>query len=279
MNFLSTNRLALVAALLLTLRANGGDDPAQSLRASAMRQLAEAVNVRTSGGARVELVKEPVYRWDDPARRFGDGTIWVYGNSGRPAALLTLSLNKTANDGLEWLHELSALTDTRFSAQSSDGWLWTPGAPAMAFNPIPNAPQPAGDEAKLGRQLTEQARRFKAFEFFDAASEGRPQRYELRLLAKPVYRYKDPARGILDGGVFLIAYGRNPEIALVIEAIADGKTPPRWLYGLGRIAAAELHVTLDERDITPWPRNEVHNGPNRPYHVFGLPVADQKLAR
>ena len=277
---MSSARLAPLVVLAIASLIAAGDDPARTTRAQAMRNLAEAVNVQIRGvGPRVELVKEPVYRWDDPARSFSDGSVWVYGNAGRPAALLTLSLNKTANAGFEWLHEFTALTDARFVATSPDGWLWAPGVSGMTFQPIPNAPPPAGDEAKRARQLTEQARRFKAFEFFDPAGAGRVQRYELRLLTKPVHRYKDSARGILDGGVFLIAYERNPEIALVVEAVADGKTPPRWSYGLGRSAGAELHVTLDDRDVTPWARDEVHNGPNRPYHVFGVPITDQTIAR
>lgn len=269
-------RLAPLALLVLSPLLIAGDDPVPSERANAMLKLAQAVTVQAADGAKFELVKEPVYRWDDPARRFGDGTVWIYGNSGRPAALLTLSLNKMANDSLEWLHELTALTDTRFTAESPDGWLWSPSGPGMTFKPIPNAPAPADDAGKRGRQLTEQARRFKAFEFFDPSGEGRPQRYELRGLSKPVHRYRDPARGILEGGVFLIAYGRNPEVVLVLEALADGKTTPHWLYGLGRSAAAELHVMLEDQDVSPWPRDEVHNGPNRPYHVFGLPAGEEQ---
>ena len=143
----------------------------------------------------------------------------------------------------------------------------------MTFKPIPNAPVPAADEAKRVRQLNEQARRFKAFEFFDPSHKGRLQRLKLRLLAKPVHRYKDAARGILDGGVFLIAYERNPEIVLVVEARADGKAAPD-LVGTASAGCdgAVLHVDLDDQDVTPWPADAVHNGPNRPYHVFGVPA-------
>ncbi|MDR3635805.1 MAG: hypothetical protein P4L84_18530 [Isosphaeraceae bacterium] len=269
---MSRARLATLALLAFAPLLLAGDDPSQAARAKAMREIAQAVQVQSSDGAKVELVDEPVYRWDDPARRFGDGTVWVYGTSGRPTALLTLSLNQNVQTGVEWLHELAALTDTRFAAESRDGWLWSPSGPGMMFRPIPNAPVPATDEAKRLRQLNEQARRFKAFELFDPSSDGRVQRYELRLLTKPVYRYKDAARGILDGGVYLIAYGRNPEIVLVVEARADGKAAPQWSYGLGRISTAGLHVMLDDQDLAPWPGDEARYGPNRPYHIFGLPA-------
>ena len=278
---MSHTRLAalIVPGFVLLPMVAAGDDPAQSARAKAMREIAQAVQVETGGGTKVALVEEPAYRWDDPARRFGDGTVWVYGRSGRPAALLTLSLNKNAQSGVEWLHELTALTDTRFTVKSDQGWLWNPTAPAMAFQPLPNAPAPAGDETKRLRQLNEQARRFRAFELFDPAEGDRLQRYDLRLLTKPVHRYKDPAHGILDGGVFLIAYARNPEIALVVEARNGTNAAPRWFYGLGRISMAVLHVTLDDKELPGWSGDALSVGQNQAYWIFGQPVRDPDLGK
>jgi len=267
-----------VALLGLVTSAVAGDDPSQTARANAMHSIAQAVTVRTNDGAKVEPVEEPAYRWDDPARRFGDGTVWVYGKSGRPAALLTLSFNQNPESGIEWLHELTALTNTRFSAASPGGWNWSP-QPGMAFRPIPGAPTPAGDEAKRLRQMSEQARRFKAFELFDPSGEGQARRYELRLLTKPVHRYKDPDRGILDGGVFLIAYGRNPEIVLVVEARSEGKNAPLWSYGLGRISMAAMFITLDDQKLPGWSGEPTTNGPTQAYHIFGTPARDPSAGR
>jgi hypothetical protein len=217
-------------------------------------------------------VDEPSYRWDDPARRFGDGTVWVFGKTGRPAGLLTLSLNNNATGGVEWLHELTSLFDRAFSARSTEGWTWSPREPGIILKPIPNAPAPADDEAKRLRQMRDQARRFKAFEFFDPTPDARAERYELRLLTKPIHHFKDPARGILDGGVFLIAYGQNPEIVLVVEARGDDRSAPKWSYGLGRISMALLHVTLDDKELADWPNDARSFGSNSPYNIFGLPA-------
>lgn len=275
---MSRARLTPLALLGLAALATAADDSSQIARGKAMRKIAQAVDVQAEDGAKVELVDEPAYRWDDPARRFGDGTVWVYGKSGRPAGLLTLSFNKNAQNGVEWLHELTALTSTRFSAVSRDGWTWAPSPPGMTFRPIPNAPAPAGDEAKRLRQMNEQARRFKAFELFDPSGENQPRRYELRLLTKPVHRYKDPARGVLDGGVFLIAYGRNPEIVLVVEARGEGNTPPRWTYGLGRISMAVTHISLDDKELADWSGDAGSAGPNQGYHIFAMPAARELSA-
>jgi hypothetical protein len=37
---------------------------------------------------RVEVVAEPVLRFNDPARAHEDGTVWVRGRAGRPIAIL-----------------------------------------------------------------------------------------------------------------------------------------------------------------------------------------------
>lgn len=267
----------VLAGLVINVWAK--EDPAVVARGKAMRDLAYAVKMGTIQGEQFQVVDEPSYRWDDPARRFGDGTVWVYGKTGRPAALLTLSFNKNARNGAEWLHELTSLSDATFSARSNDGRTWSPRGPGIALKPIPNAPAPADDEVKRLRQMRDQARRFKAFENLDPTPNTRAERYELRLLTKPIHRYKDPARGILDGGIFLIAYGQNPEIVLVIEARGDGKRAPVWSYGLNRIAMAVLHVSLDDKELGDWPSTLSTFGATSAYYIYGIPATNLDPAK
>ena len=58
----------------------------------------------------------------------------------------------------------------------------------------------------------------------------------------------------MDGAIFLMAYGRNPEIALLIEARRDDLGAPAWFYGLARIGAARLLVKLDDREVADLPK-------------------------
>ncbi|MEJ7636555.1 MAG: hypothetical protein WKF75_00835 [Singulisphaera sp.] len=120
--------------------------------------------------------------------------------------------------------------------------------------------------------MREQARRFKAFQMFDPPPIANGDRFELRLLTQPIHRYNDPARGIVDGGVFLIAYGQNPEIVLIVEARGDGTANPAWSYGLGRISMAMPHVSLDDKEIEDWPDDGRRAGPSAAYFIFGIPA-------
>jgi hypothetical protein len=271
---------ALSLTLVLSLLAQSKDAaPSSAARFLAMRELAGALTlVPALGTARAERIAEPIYRFDDPARSFSDGTLWAFGKSGRPAALLCLSLEKADRGGLKWIHELTSLSTGPIAASSRHGsgpWIWNPKEAGVALAPIPGSPAPADDEAKRFRQLRDLARRFKASESLDPARNDPSDRYELRLLPQPVHRYADSASGLIDGAVFLLAYGRNPEIALLIEARREGAGESSWRYGLARIGAARLRVRLDDREVADLPK-PLDAGWKSPYFLFDRPALGLK---
>lgn len=247
------------------------DGPSSAARSAEMRELAGAITlVPASVGTKAELIPEPIYRFDDPARGHPDGTLWAFGRTGRPAALLCLALEKTDRGRFRWVHELISLADGPVAAGSfhaSGRWTWNPKGPGVAFQPLPGAPSPADDEAKRLRQMKEAARRFGANESRDPARNDPSDRFELRLLPQPALRYADPDSGLIDGALFLLAYGRNPEIALLIEARRVAAGPPAWTYALARISAARLRVRIDDREIADLPKPIVA-GWRDPYYLF-----------
>jgi hypothetical protein len=258
-------------------RARGDDrpgDPGHAARLAAMRAIADRVTVQDlsqRSPRKLERLAEPVYRFDDPARRFSDGTVWAWGRSGRPAALLSLAPERSLAGNQQWVVELTSLADGAVSADGAGPRVrWNPPGAGVVVRPFSRAPAPADTEAKRLRQMKELARRFKVYEFFPPSPGASPERYELRLLIQPVHRYSDPASGLLDGALFVIAYGTNPEVVLVVESRRAGSSEPAWVFGLNRISAAELHVELDGRDVWAQSRNAA-SGPNESYWVFGRP--------
>ena len=90
----------------------GSDKPVERLRA--MRAIADGVTMEQTsvdGRQKLERLAEPVYRFDDPARRFSDGTVWAWCRSGRPTAVLTLSKNRSPEGEVRWLGELTSLVE------------------------------------------------------------------------------------------------------------------------------------------------------------------------
>jgi hypothetical protein len=74
--------------------------------------------------------------------------------------------------------------------------------------------------------------------------------------------------------LFIIAYGQNPEIALLVEATRDGPLQPAWQFGCARISMANLHVEFENKEIWSngggrWP------GSDESYWLFTRPIVGE----
>lgn len=222
----------------------------------AMRNVAEKLRVTSlaeKDRANLELIGEPLFRFNDSAREFHDGSMWGWGKPGRPEAVLCLSLMDSDPSGPRWLFEINSLSSGKVAADGIPNVTWPPREPGLDFKAIPNAPEAESTEAKRLRQLKDLARRFSGFERFRKENANAPERYELRLLPQPIYRYSNPKRGQVDGALFLMTYGTNPEVLLVIELQQSNQPVAEWKYGLTRISYAEPHVLLDDREVWTQP--------------------------
>src|SRR5437763_1863964 len=131
---------------------------------------------------------------------------------------------------------------------------------------------PAGQPAVRQRQLKALAQKFSGHEVWDPGNT----RYDLRRLDRPLHAYRDEAAGLLDGALFALANGTNPEIMLFVEARADPRdaTKAAWRFAVGRLSHAELHLEYDGREVFSSPRGDRLSGPDKPYWlglVEGVP--------
>jgi hypothetical protein len=269
---------SVISLLLILGIAAAGDGPQGSdsrvARLDAMRAIADSVLVAgTSSGAGVRLKRlaEPVYRFDDPARQFSDGTVWAWSRSGRPDCLLTLSKARPPEGGLRWLAELTSLAPSSISATVEGIGSWQPSKAGAVLHKVPKGPLPDEDATKRLRQMRELVRPIKAYEFFKPRDQATTERYELRVLPQPVHRYADASTGLIDGGMFIISYGLNPEIALLVEARREGSAGPAWYFGCARIAIAEAHVEFEGKEIWSHPGG-YPKGPHDTYWIFTKPI-------
>ena len=91
-------------------------------------EIAEGIKLTSADADREEfdLVGEPLFRLHDPAREHSDGTVWAYGKTGRPAALLTLALHPRSDGTLGWLYEWNSLSSQGLSVQTPTFGRWAP---------------------------------------------------------------------------------------------------------------------------------------------------------
>lgn len=128
-----------------------------------------------------------------------------------------------------------------------------PGPPSEA-NKDKTEPGAEAETDKQGRREAEQVVRSIKVEI-------------LRLLTRPLWTYRDQAGGVLDGALFTLANGTNPEIWLFVEARADpkGDSKAGWQYTVGRSAWAELHLECDGKEVFAAPRADQVSAPDKPF--------------
>jgi hypothetical protein len=242
---------------------------------AAMHQIASDVRVKVTDGdtqRAVELIPEALFRSSDAARNWFYGSAWAYGGKGRPVALLSLSLYRT-NEGVEsgWLFEFNSLSNLPVEAKTPGSQDWSTRKPGLEFKDLHGVKTVAEKEAGRTLQLREMSSRFTGFESMREGANNKPERIELRLIPRPVYRYSDPEGSVVDGAIFFMVHSTNPEAALVIEARREGDNDPVWRYAFTRLTIAELHVDLDGKEV--WTLPQINStAPTDPYLVFFKPV-------
>jgi hypothetical protein len=213
-----------------------------------------------------KLIDRPLLTFGDSARTNENGTLWAFGTAGRPAAFLELYQPK---DHSNWVHAVTLTARQPVVMATSVNARWSPETLQIEPTPMADAPAPRAKESARTRQIKELARRFSAHEFWDPDNS----RFELRLLVRPVHRYRDTNAGLHDGAAFVLAHGTNPEVVLLIEALGEKLETARWHYSLVRLGSAELHVALDGKEV--WKRDRtpgVVGKSTDPYWLFSSPV-------
>lgn len=236
--------LAFVLALLLALP--GADEPesAKALRERLLKlhqgdALEYTMYRDASRQAPLEFRKEPVYVWTNPVRNSQDGAVFVWTSRGRPEAIATI-FSSVAGTMRGITHEFHSLSLSRLvvERQGEHKEYWRPRGPGIELAPIDGAPAPAGSTVQRLAQIRSLARAFSA-----STRDRTGNRYELRLLPQPLYRYESTDPDVVDGALFafVTSAGTDPEALLVIEARRPaGGGPPIWQRALGRFTDLDL---------------------------------------
>lgn len=249
------------------------DNDGESILAKAKDHMGRFEMRMARGEEEIKLYPRPVLTYGDSARANKNGTLWAFGVSGRPLAILELYQGIGADT--RWVHAVSLTGRSTITMKTPLAAAWTPAAIQIEPAAFDDAPAPLDREQRRISQLKELARRFTAHEFWDPENS----RFELRLLAQPVHRYKDPQAGIHDGAVFILAHGTNPEVILLIEAIGPKPEAARWHYSLARLGSAELHVELDGKEVWKQGRTPGVVGlATDPYWLFLTPSEQAPVA-
>ena len=111
-------------------------------------------------------------------------------------------------------------------------------------------------------------------EFTARSEDKKGQRWELRLLPQPLYRYQSTDPEVLDGAVFsfVTSAGTDPEILLIIEARRKPEAAGHsWQYALARFSDVNLwvrHKGVEVFTAVAIRNNLPHQDPQDRYRCF-----------
>ncbi|MGO9112897.1 MAG: hypothetical protein ACLP9L_26995 [Thermoguttaceae bacterium] len=227
------------------------EDKQWAVRLGLFKRIAEQVDVAIDEGAKpvpVKMMAEPLYRYAQKSRSTPDAIVWGWTDGGRPAAIVTLACTMDANLHM-MTYELDRLSAKPLTCTIDGKESWVPHGSGIEMATFPKAAAPADDAPARLKQVDKLLSRLKGSEVYNNVPPGQPPQADLAWLPQPIHRYCDAKQGIIDGFLCFSCIDTNPEVVLVLEAQRRKNSAPEWRYGFNRIAFAELHVFLDDKEI------------------------------
>jgi hypothetical protein len=199
----------------------------------------------SDGKRELNLDPKSVLRWTNPGvgRVYGDVFVWT--RNGRPEAVI--SFYKAWQPKYDFTAEMHSLSLSGISAERDGVLLWQPQKAGIALNNVTDAAKPAESASRRLQQMRELAGRFSA-RLVDQRVKVDGERQELRLLTQPLYRYRSTDPEVLDGALFGIVLGTDPEVFLLLEARQSGDNRT-WQYGLARMNIDPIAVSYMDKEV------------------------------
>jgi hypothetical protein len=249
---------------------------AKALEAFKAEAAEYVVKLESRPTEKLQLVKEPVLRWDNPARTGEDGAIFVWTLGGRPEMIGTIFTYRLG-DRINRKHEYHSLALEPLRAEFHGQEVWAPQSAGVKFTGLPGAPAPAATPRQRLTQMKALAREFTA-----SMKDEQGESYQLRLLTQPLVRYEPEGKELLDGALFSFSLGTDPEVLLLLEARAV-KEGSQWQYALARFHYVELKAFHKDREVwrADWLKDISNLEIGSPRHresVYALYFVERKTA-
>jgi hypothetical protein len=257
--------LGWLAAAALGLAQKPADTPAnpENIEAALKLTLAAAAEYEIRVGdddKPLELQREPVLQWSNPDRGEIHGNVFLWTRDGRPLAVG--SLFKWFSPHTHMSHEFHSFAEEPVSAKFHGQAVWKTSASGLHFVDVPKAVAPAANDTQRLLQLA------KDFSGWKKERDGIET--ELRLPPQPIHRYADPKHGIINGALFTLVHGTDPEIFLLIEARGKDVASASWQYAVTRMTSVQLRLRHKDEQI--WSAETLTNKEvydhDRPYTNF-----------
>lgn len=227
----------------------------QQVRQAEARELAGkesakfSISLNDDRKRKLVLNNHPVQFWTNDVNGEFYGSVFLWMLDGRPQVVG--SLYRSYSPYNYFAAELQSLSEHELSAVEGGEVVWQPPV-GVSFRTLTGREPPMTTALARGRQMKTLARRFTG-ELIDLEKVARP----LQVLPQPLYRYENTPPSLLDGAVFSLGSGTDPEVLLLIEARRNADAF-QWQYALARLSIMQLRVHYDDQpvwsaDVVEWP--------------------------
>jgi hypothetical protein len=195
------------------------------------------------------LQEELALRWSNPVSGVVDGGIFVWTDGKRPVVFAKAFINETK---LAWGEAVQSVAPGPLVMTLDDREVWTPAGAGVTFHPLDAKNRPAAAAAARLGQMRTLLRQIEAVGIW---GEKESSEWSLRLLTTPIHRYASEEEGIVDGAVFALTQGTNPEAIALIEAVKK-EDALQWQVAVTRLSQYGSRAKLGELVLADLPRNE-----------------------
>jgi hypothetical protein len=214
-----------------------------------MKQMIGTLQVSTvneTDKVEAKPLAKPLLHYYDQPRKILDGTLWCFGEQGRPAAFCKIEKIAVAGRN-RWLYCFASLSTSPIEAEWAEGKTFSAKDPGVRFLDLPGAPLPAEGKEGRSRQVKDLVRRISV----SLADPDLMFQENLRLLTQPLYRYEDAKAGILEGAIFgFSTNGTCPDLIVLVEAQKMKDAAAIWKIAAARMTNCELR--LRDKDCEIW---------------------------
>ncbi len=206
---------------------------------------------------KLTLRENPILNWHNPERLLEQGLLFVWMDGNRPAVLGSV-FTYQYNNRPRLKHEVTSVASNALNVTLGGEEVWRPEAAELVGTVVAENAKPAAKASMRLTQMRSIAR--------DLVGKHLPPNLppaELRLLPTPLIQYQAQEHGIIDGGLFALAVGTDPEIIVMIEARKVGDIS-KW-----HLVAFRSHFDALEMS---YKGTRVWNAPSVPELAFSGPL-------
>jgi hypothetical protein len=236
--------LLVFAIQVIPLRAQADDVPdpaAATLENGKVEAALYTIRSKNDDQKPIKLNVESLLKWQNSVNQSVHGNIFVWTKEGRPE--LVASIYQFYSPKVEFAAEFQSLSLEPLVIEKNGKEVWTPNEPGIVLKVFGDAAEPSASKAQRLVQMRKVASQFTV-----QLTDWSGERYRLRLLPRPLFRYGSPDSDVLDGALFAFTYTTDPELLVMVEVRKSDKGF-RWMYGHARMNIGDLSVSLGDREI------------------------------